>query len=315
MPTSRSLCRNPKFLPANFMATPPKKSLGRGLGSLIGGGVTKPVAAPPAPSAPPIAPGLALIEIQLGAIVPTPRQPRREFDEAGVKELAESIRSEGLLQPVTVRKVKDGYELIAGERRFRAFKLLGQKTITARVLEASDNASAVLALVENLQRTDLNPVEEALGVASLMRDFNLTQEAVADRLGKPRASIANLVRLLSLDREIQGYLGKGQLSTGHAKVLLGLENQAHRVQLARLVIEKGLSVRALEVEVKKFASTKKTDRKRTEKSVVEDVQKRLASHLSARVQVVQKGKKGSITIAYEGDDDLARLLEKLGVKT
>jgi ParB family chromosome partitioning protein len=252
---------------------------------------------------------LALIEITLGAIIPNPRQPRREFDETGIKELAESIRSEGLLQPITVRKVKDGYELIAGERRFRAFKLLGQKTITARVLEASDNASAVLALVENLQRTDLNPVEEALGVASLMRDFNLTQEAVADRLGKPRASIANLVRLLSLDREIQGYLGKGQLSTGHAKVLLGLENQAHRVQLARLVIEKGLSVRALEVEVKKVASTKKTDRKRTEKSVVEDVQKRLASHLSARVQVVQKGKKGSITIAYEGDDDLARLLD------
>ena len=300
------------------MATPPKKSLGRGLGSLIGGGVAKPAAATPAspvaPVAAPVAPGLALIEVLLSNIVPNPRQPRREFDEAGVKELSESIRSEGLLQPITVRRVKDGYELIAGERRFRAFKLLGQKTITARVLEASDNASAVLALVENLQRADLNPVEEALGVASLMRDFNLTQEAVADRLGKPRASIANLVRLLSLDREIQGYLGKGQLSTGHAKVLLGLENQAHRVQVARLVIEKGLSVRALEVEVKKLAATKKTDRTRTEQSVVEDVQKRLASHFSARVQVVQKGKKGSITIAYEGDDDLARLLEKLGVK-
>ena len=308
------------------MATPPKKSLGRGLGSLIGGGVAKPAAvtpaaaaAPVAASAPvaspaPVAPGLALIEISLGNIVPNPRQPRREFDDAGVKELSESIRSEGLLQPITVRKVKDGYELIAGERRFRAFKLLGQKTITARVLEASDNASAVLALIENLQRADLDPIDEALGVASLMRDFSLTQEAVADRLGKPRASIANLVRLLSLDREIQGYLSKGQLSSGHAKVLLGLENQAHRVQLARLVIEKGLSVRALEVEVKKFAPTKRTDRKRAVKSVVEDVQKRLSSHLAARVQVVQKGKKGSITIAYEGDDDLARLLEKLGVK-
>ena len=296
------------------MATPPKKSLGRGLGSLIGGGVTKPVAATPASTAAPIAPGLALIEITLGAIIPNPRQPRREFDEAGVKELAESIRSEGLLQPVTVRKVKDGYELIAGERRFRAFKLLGQKTITARVLEASDNASAVLALVENLQRTDLNPVEEALGVASLMRDFNLTQEAVADRLGKPRASIANLVRLLSLDREIQGYLGKGQLSTGHAKVLLGLENQAHRVQVARLVIEKGLSVRATEAEVKKLASTKKTDRKQTVQTVVADVQKRLASHFAAPVSVVRKGTKGSISIPFSSDDELARLLEKIGIK-
>lgn len=309
------------------MATPPKKSLGRGLGSLIGGGIAKPVtpapAAAPATPAPaaaaapapaPSAPGLALIELNLGTIVPNPRQPRREFDEASVKELAESIRSEGLLQPITVRKVAGGYEIIAGERRFRAFKLLGQKTITARVLDASDNASAVLALIENLQRADLNPVEEALAIGALMRDFKLTQELVADRIGKPRASVANIVRLLTLDREIQGYLSKGQLSTGHAKVLLGLENQAHRVQLARLVIEKGLSVRALEAEMKKFASTKKTERKRTVQSVVEDVQKRLASHLSARVQVVQKGKKGSITIAYEGDDDLARLLEKLGVK-
>lgn len=302
------------------MATPPKKSLGRGLGSLIGAGVNKPAqpapvaASPTATSVAPVAPGLTLIEIALGLIVPNPRQPRREFDEAGVKELAESIRSEGLLQPVTVRKTKDGFELIAGERRFRAFKLLGQKTITARVLEASDNASAVLALVENLQRADLNTVDEALGVASLMRDFNLTQEAVADRLGKPRASIANLVRLLALDREILGYLGKGQISTGHAKVLLGLENQAHRVQLARLILEKGLSVRATEVEAKKTGPGKKGERKRVAQSVVEDVQKRLASHFSARVQVVQKGQKGSITIAYEGNDDLARLLEKIGVK-
>ncbi|NBV79538.1 MAG: ParB/RepB/Spo0J family partition protein [Verrucomicrobia bacterium] len=306
------------------MATPPKKSLGRGLGSLIGGGVAKPAAATPAsPVAPvaapvaapaPVAPGLALIEVLLSNIVPNPRQPRREFDEAGVKELSESIRSEGLLQPITVRRVKDGYELIAGERRFRAFKLLGQKTITARVLEASDNASAVLALVENLQRADLNPVEEALGVASLMRDFNLTQEAVADRLGKPRASIANLVRLLSLDREIQGYLGKGQLSTGHAKVLLGLENQAHRVQVARLVVEKGLSVRATEAEVKALAASKKTDRKRAEKTIVADVQKRLSSHFSTPVAVFRKGTKGTISIPFTGDDDLARLLEKIGVK-
>jgi hypothetical protein len=169
------------------------------------------------------------------------------------------------------------------------------------------------------ERRNLTPFKD---IPQVMKDAVLSiedsrfyQHGGVDYIGLLRASIANLVRLLSLDREIQGYLGKGQLSTGHAKVLLGLENQAHRVQVARLVIEKGLSVRALEAEVKKLAATKKGDRKRTEKSIVEDVQKRLASHLSARVQVVQKGKKGSITIAYEGDDDLARLLEKLGVKT
>ena len=163
------------------MATPPKKSLGRGLGSLIGGGVkpaqsaAAPAAVPAAPaSAPvaaPIAPGLLLQELPLTSIVPNPRQPRRDFDDAQVKELADSIRSEGLMQPIVVRKVKDGYELIAGERRFRAFKLIGQKTITARILEASDASSAVLALIENLQRADLNAIDEALGFASLMRNF------------------------------------------------------------------------------------------------------------------------------------------------
>jgi ParB family chromosome partitioning protein len=299
------------------MATPPKKSLGRGLGSLIGAGVVKPVAqaAAPAPiAAAPVAPGLQLQELLLTSIVPNPRQPRRDFDDAQVKELADSIRSEGLMQPIVVRKVKDGYELIAGERRFRAFKLIGQKTITARILEASDASSAVLALIENLQRADLNAIDEALGFASLMRDFSLTQEAVADRLGKPRASIANSVRLLALDNELQAYVRKGQLSAGHAKALLGIENVAHRVQVARLVIEKGLSVRATEAEVKKLASTKKTDRKQTVQTVVADVQKRLASHFASPVSVVRKGTKGSISIPFSSDDELARLLEKIGVK-
>jgi ParB family chromosome partitioning protein len=312
------------------MATPPKKSLGRGLGNLIGGGVAKPAQPVPAPtpapaaSAPAAAPAapapaaapnaLAVTELPVASIVPNPHQPRKEFDEAAVKELAESIRSEGLLQPIVVRKVKGGYELIAGERRLRAFRHLGQKFIPVRVIEASDASSAVLALLENLQRADLNPVDEAVGVASLMRDFNLTQEAVADRLGKPRASIANLVRLLQLDREILGYLGKGQLSTGHAKVLLGLEQQAHRVQVARLVVEKGLSVRATEAEVKALAATKKTERKRAEKTVVADVQKRLSSHFSTPVAVFRKGVKGTISIPFTSDDELARLLEKIGVK-
>ena len=306
------------------MATPPKKSLGRGLGNLIGGGVAKPAQpAPAVPAATPVAPApapaaapnpLAVTELPVASIVPNPHQPRKDFDESAVRELAESIRSEGLLQPIVVRKVKGGYELIAGERRLRAFKQLSLKFIPVRVIEASDASSAVLALLENLQRADLNPVDEAIGVASLMRDFNLTQEAVADRLGKPRASIANLVRLLQLDREILGYLGKGQLSTGHAKVLLGLEQQAHRVQVARLVVEKGLSVRATEAEVKALAATKKTERKRAEKTVVADVQKRLSSHFSTPVAVFRKGVKGTISIPFTSDDELARLLEKIGVK-
>jgi len=282
------------------MATPPKKSLGRGLGSLIGGGVkpAQPAAAPAAAAAPaPVAPGLLLQELPLALIVPNPRQPRRDFDPAQVQELADSIRSEGLMQPIVVRKAKEGYELIAGERRLRAFKLLGQPTITARILEATDASSAVLALVENLQRADLNPVDEALGFASLMRDFSLTQEAVADRLGKPRATIANSVRLLALETEIQGYLRKGQLSAGHAKALLGVAEASHRLLVARLVLEKGLSVRATEAEVKKLGATKKGQRKQ-----------------AAPVTVVRKGGKGSISIPFGSDDELARLLEKIGIK-
>jgi len=308
------------------MATPPKKSLGRGLGSLIGGGVAKPAqpAAVPAPAAPsaqpapapaaPVAPGLLLQELPLTSIVPNPHQPRTDFDDAQVKELADSIRAEGLMQPIVVRKVNGGFEIIAGERRFRAFKLIGQKTITARIIEAKDDASAVLALVENLQRADLNAIEEAVGIAKLMNDFKLTQDAVAERLGKPRATIANSVRLLALDKELQGYVRKGQLSAGHAKALLGIENAAHRVQVARLVIEKGLSVRATEAEVKKLASTKKTERKQAVEAVVADVQKRLASHFATPVSVTRKGSKGTISIPFGSDDELARLLEKIGVK-
>lgn len=299
------------------MATPPKKSLGRGLGSLIGGGVkpAQPAAAPAAAAAAaPVAPGLLLQELPLALIVPNPRQPRRDFDPAQVQELADSIRSEGLMQPIVVRKAKEGYELIAGERRLRAFKLLGQPSITARILEATDASSAVLALVENLQRADLNPVDEALGFASLMRDFSLTQEAVADRLGKPRATIANSVRLLALETEIQGYLRKGQLSAGHAKALLGVVEASHRLLVARLVLEKGLSVRATEAEVKKLGATKKGQRKQAEKTVVADVQKRLVSHFAAPVTVVRKGGKGSISIPFGNDDELARLLEKIGIK-
>ena len=275
----------------------------------------QPAAAPAAAAAPaPVAPGLLLQELPLALIVPNPRQPRRDFDPAQVQELADSIRSEGLMQPIVVRKAKEGYELIAGERRLRAFKLLGQPTITARILEATDASSAVLALVENLQRADLNPVDEALGFASLMRDFSLTQEAVADRLGKPRATIANSVRLLALETEIQGYLRKGQLSAGHAKALLGVVEASHRLLVARLVLEKGLSVRATEAEVKKLGATKKGQRKQAEKTVVADVQKRLVSHFAAPVTVVRKGGKGSISIPFGNDDELARLLEKIGIK-
>src|SRR3954465_2673870 len=205
------------------MCAAPKSRLGRGLGGLIAAAspakpaTPAPVAAPPPAPAAPAAPGFA--EIAVSIIVPSPYQARREISPAQLSELAESIRSEGLLQPVVVRKAGDKFELIAGERRWRAFQLLKIKTIPARLVEASNASSAALGLIENLQREGLNPVEEAYGYASLIRDFDLTQEAAAERVGKGRASVANSLRLLSLDPDLQAYVAKNLLSVGHAKVL------------------------------------------------------------------------------------------------
>ena len=218
--------------------------------------------------------------------------------------------------------MKDGFELIAGERRFRAFKLLGQPTITARIVEASNASSAALGLIENLQREGLNAIEEAHGYASLIRDFDLTQETAAERVGKGRASVANALRLLSLDLELQGFVAKNLLSVGHAKVLLGVGDTARRSLIARRVIEEGLSVRSTEKLTQSAKSTdgtptaKPTKRGLTPKdaATVSGIEKKLTSHLGARVAVLHSPKKGRIVIEYRGNEDLQRLLEKLGVE-
>jgi ParB family chromosome partitioning protein len=304
------------------MATPPKSRLGRGLGGLISSAAPAPVApkpeAAPAPAAAVAAPGYQEIAVHL--VEPSPYQARREIPPEQLNELAESIRSEGLLQPIVVRKVGAKFQLIAGERRWRAFQQLKIKAIPARVVEASNASSAALGLIENLQREGLNPIEEAHGFASLIRDFDLTQETAAERVGKGRASVANSLRLLSLDAELQGYIAKNLLSVGHAKVLLGIEDAAQRTVLARRVIEEGLSVRATEkltLHVKSAAGAKPARAAKgtspQDSAAVATIQKKLSSHLGARVAVLHTAKKGRIVIEYRGNDDLQRLLEKLGV--
>ena len=318
----------------------PKSRLGRGLGGLISNAApapskteaakahaasqpSAPAAATPAPSTPPPAPGFQ--EVAVSAVEPSPYQARREISAEQLNELAESIRSEGLLQPIVVRKSGDKYQLIAGERRWRAFQLLKIKTIPARVVEASNASSAALGLIENLQREGLNPIEEAYGYASLIRDFDLTQESAAERVGKGRASVANALRLLSLDGELQGYVSKSLLSVGHAKVLLGIEDHAQRAILARRVIEEGLSVRATEKLVLNHktapaaaaaASAAGAGRNvpPMEAAAIASIQKKLTSHLGARVAVKHTPKRGKIVIEYSGNDDLQRLLEKIGVE-
>ena len=300
----------------------PKSRLGRGLGGLISGAAPVKPAATPA-SAPathaPAAPGFA--EVAVNLISPSPYQARREISPEQLSELAESIRSEGLLQPIVVRKLGDKFELIAGERRWRAFQLLKIKVIPARVVEASNASSASLGLIENLQREGLNPVEEAYGYASLIRDFDLTQEAASERVGKGRATVANALRLLSLDAEIQAYIAKGLLSVGHAKVLLGIADVAQRAVLARRVLEEGLSVRATEklVQAKKAGTpvpAGATGRKvpAVEAAAVAGIEKKLTTHLGARVALKHSGKRGKIVIDYAGNEDLQRILEKLGVE-
>ena len=303
------------------MAAPSKSRLGRGLGGLIA--AAKPAAPAPAPApvaAAPSAPGV--LEIAVHSIEPSPYQARREITPEQLKELADSIRSEGLLQPIVVRKAGDKYQLIAGERRWRAFQQLKIKTIPARLVEASNASAAALGLIENLQREGLNPVEEALGFASLIRDFDLTQETAAERVGKGRVTVANSLRLLSLDSEIQGYLSKSLLSVGHAKVLLGIEDSTQRALMARRVLEEGLSVRATEKLVQgakssgssSVPSSKGRPLPARDAAAVEGIQKKLTSHLGARVAVFHTPKKGKIVIEYRGNEDLQRLLEKLGVE-
>ncbi|MGA3006259.1 MAG: ParB/RepB/Spo0J family partition protein [Opitutaceae bacterium] len=302
----------------------PKSRLGRGLGGLIAAASKSDAHAQPAPAAhPPAAPAApGFQEIPVDLIERSPYQARREIPAEQLKELADSIRAEGLLQPVVVRRHGEKFQLIAGERRWRAFHLLKLKTISARVVEASDSSSAALGLIENLQREGLNPIEEAYGYASLIRDFDLTQEAAAERVGKGRATVANALRLLSLEGEIQGFIAKELLTVGHAKVLLGVEEPAHRALLARRIIEEGWSVRATEklVQAKKSgASSAGPSAGRptppVEAAAVANIEKRLTSQRGARVSLQHTPKKGRLIIEYHGNDDLQRILEKLGIET
>jgi len=301
-------------------AAPKSKSrLGRGLGGLIAAAK----AMPPLPEhAAPAHEASAYRDIPVHLVEPSPYQARKEIPAEQLGELAESIRSEGLLQPIVVRRQGEKFVLIAGERRWRAFQQLAIKAIPARVVEASDASAAVLGLIENLQREGLNPIDEAHGYASLIRDFDLTQETAAGRVGKSRAAVANALRLLALDPEIQGFVAKGLLSAGHAKVLLGVEDSPHRALLARRAIEGGLSVRATEKLVKaaQAVSGGRPVRARlrgvspSDAAAVAGIQQKLTSHLGARVAVLHSPKKGRIVIEYRGNEDLQRLLVKLGLE-
>jgi ParB family chromosome partitioning protein len=221
-----------------------KRGLGKGLGALI------PPSTPPKPASPEVQAGA--IEIVIDQIVPNPHQPRQSMDEAGLQELANSIREHGLIQPLIVTRAETGYQLIAGERRWRASKLAGLAAVPAIVKESSPQQMLELAIVENIQRADLNPLEEAEAYAQLMQDFDLTQEAVAERVGKSRTAVANTVRLLNLPDSVKQSLASGKISEGHARTLLSLKSQADQIKAMETIIERGLNVRQTEALVRQY---------------------------------------------------------------
>lgn len=276
-----------------------KKALGKGLEALL----------PTVHFKEPVPQHADVQEVPLGQIIPNRYQPRTTFSEGEISELAESIKKNGLIQPVMVRRKGDGlYELIAGERRFRAAKLAGLMTIKAVIRNSSDEQAMELALVENLQRQDLNPMEAARAYHRLITEFGLTQEQVAQRIGKDRSSIANISRLTNLPHDIQQLLELGQLTTGHAKVILGLSTPAAQHSLARSIIDGQLSVRQAEKIAAQASKPRRAPGRPTPHSDIED---RLQKHLGTRV-TIQKGRRGGkILLHYFGPEELDRLIEML----
>ena len=286
------------------MANKKPSGLGRGLGALLGDDVLKPEAA-------------GNLYLPISQVESCSSQPRKSFDEDALAELADSIREHGVIQPLTVRKLSSGYyQIVAGERRWRAARLAGLTEVPAVVVEADDQKAAELALVENLQREDLNPMEEAAGYQSLVQTYHMTQEEAAQRVGKSRSTVANALRLLGLQPGVRKLVEEGSLSAGHARALLPLA-PALQNKAAETVIQGQLSVRQTEALAKKLLSEPKEEPELPEppKGVdyAAEAQRSLASRLGRGVKIVTGRKKGRIELEYYGLDDLNDLLEALAL--
>jgi len=307
-----------------------KPALGRGLGALLGGSpvLTQPASAPAAPvpsslAAPAPVPDTRerVQRVPLDRIRPCPLQPRKDFSAEALRELADSIREQGIVQPLIVRERGDNFELIAGERRWRAAQLLQLAEVPVIVRQADDRAVLELSLIENLQRENLNAIEEAHGYEQLAGQFQLSQEEIAVKVGKSRAVVANAVRLLKLPQVIQNFVREGRLSVGHAKVILGLSDEKNQQLAAERVIKQGLNVRQTEGLVAKL------QKRGTHKSTlppetvappgsdphVADLEARLREVFATKVQLRYAEGKGTVEITFFSDEELERILQILGV--
>ena len=275
-----------------------RKALGRGLGALLSSDRTIDLGAEPS-------------EVELDSIVPGPMQPRTHFDEASLESLAESIRSHGIVQPLLVRRRGDGYELIAGERRWRAARLAGLSKVPVVVKEVPDDSLLEIALIENIQREDLNPIEEAQAYKKLIETVGLTQEALASRVGRDRSYITNYLRLLRLPDDLQQLVIEGRLSTGHARTLLALDHVDLQRRMARKIIDDGLSVRATELLVQKGSNekpAKKSASPQADDPNIRAAETKLRRALGTQVKITQAADgKGKIEIGFFDTRDLDRV--------
>lgn len=271
-----------------------KKGLGKGLGALIASETNDD--------------NTGVIEVKINEIEPNSDQPRKYFDDDKLSQLSESIKQHGVIQPIIVKKDNNMYTIIAGERRWRAAKLAGLTKVPVLIKEYTDKQVMEIALIENLQREDLNPIEEADAYQRLMEEYNLTQEQIADTLGKSRPAIANTLRLLSLPNSIKNYVVSGDLSSGHARCLIVLSEEIKQQVAARYIIDNKLSVRETEKYVKKIQqdTPKKIDKINPD---IVDIENRLKNILGTKVKLLAKNNKGKITIEYFSNDELDRIID------
>jgi ParB family transcriptional regulator, chromosome partitioning protein len=285
-----------------------RPALGRGLSALIPDAPPPPPASSPAPARDASRP----LELDIDLLTPNPHQPRTHLDEARLDELAQSIRSNGVIQPVVVRRVGDAYEIVTGERRWRAAQRAGLLKIPIVIREVEDDKLLALALIENIQREDLNCIEEAQAYRRLSDELFLSQEAIASAVGKDRATVANYIRLLRLPAEIRNELASGALTMGHARALLALPDDTAQRRLGREVVARGLSVREAEALVRREVSPRPAapEAKRVDPNI-RAAEDRLKLALGTPTRIVRKGKGGRIEIDFTGEDELQRLFELL----
>jgi ParB family chromosome partitioning protein len=288
-----------------------KSALGKGLSALI--------SARPAPIRLEAEPGEKIQQADLASIVPSPLQPRKDFAREALTELVESIRQHGIIQPLVVRDVRGKHELIAGERRWRAAQEAGLSQVPIITRTATDLEVLELSLIENLQRADLNPIEEAQAYARLANEFGMRQEDIAQKVGRSRAAVANSMRLLDLHQQVQAWVTQGLLSVGHAKVLLALKEPDEQRAVAEVILRRSATVRATErLVARQLGGTRPRRRRQTAanaatSATIDDLQNRLQEHLGTRVLVHHGEKRGHIEIEYYGNDDLQRVLGALGL--